>query len=59
MVGRGSGGSNAIPIEEHRQRGTLRADRHLKPTTAAPVRLTVADRRRALAGLDPRLLPIA
>ena len=34
-------------------RGTLRADRHLKPTTAAPVRLTVADRRRALAGLDP------
>ena len=44
---------NAISIEEHRQPGTLRADRHLKPTTAAPVRLTVADRRRALAGLDP------
>ncbi len=52
MGGRGSGGANAIPIQTHLLRGTLRGDRHLGLTTTAPARLSVADRRRALAGLD-------
>ena len=52
MGGRGSGGSNAIPIEVHCLRGTLRGDRHLAPTTSAPDVLSGAARRRTLAGLD-------
>jgi hypothetical protein len=57
--GRGSGGSNAISIEAHRLRGTLRGDRHLGPTPAAPARLSDAARRRALAGLDPAARRVA
>ncbi len=59
MGGRGSGGANAIPIEEHRFRATYRADRHARPIAPAPVPLSAADRRWALAGLEPKARRLA
>lgn len=48
-----SGGHNRLSIEEHLVRGTLRADRHLRPLPAPPEPVTPADRRRVLRGLPP------
>lgn len=46
-----SGGANRLSIEEHRIRGTFRADRHgqKKEVSAAPV--SDGDRQQALGGL--------
>jgi len=48
-----SGGANRLPIEQHELRGTLRPARHLAPAPLRPEAITVADRRRALRGLNP------
>lgn len=54
-----SGGANRLPIEQHELRGTLRPARHLTPAPPRPEVITVADRRRALRGLDPAARRIA
>jgi hypothetical protein len=50
--GRGSGGSNAIPIEVHRLRGTLGGNRHVAPTTRHPLCSQAPPDGRILAELD-------
>jgi len=51
---------NAIPIEEHRRRGTYRRDRHGGSRAEQPSEpVSPADRRRTLAGLNPEARRIA
>jgi hypothetical protein len=58
MGGRGSG-ARPVSVEEHLLRGTFRADRHVRPTAAAPAVISAADRRRALGGLEPAARAVA
>jgi hypothetical protein len=48
-----SGGANRLSVEAHLLRGSYRRDRHATLTEAPPpARLSAADRRRFLNGLD-------
>ena len=54
MGGRGSGGANAISIQEHLARGTFRPGRHgprAEREAAEAVPVAAAERRRVLTGL--------
>lgn len=56
----GRGGQNAVSIEEHQRRGTLRPARHLaaRVTPAAPV-CSDGDKAAALRGLNPSARALA
>jgi len=53
MGGHGSGGHNRLPVALHLAKGTYRPDRDRRVLPSATDPVSVADRRRVLAGLPP------